>query len=256
MSNAVNASIEATIQDARKMLDIALFQFSISEPALASESLCASADLAIEAAAKARGWTSTGDHSVVSEFVERLAQERNDDGFLHGYSDIQCFRANIGVDFMEDPLIHSSLPSARSFIRKILAIAENEPAFQFGHLDPIEKHLRETQECLKLADSEFSAGRPRQGSAKLWEASCHSVSALAATYGASFCDRDSYLQFVETLTRRTDDHTIAAGFACARTFQANIQRDFLNEDQIKSNRPIVHRFIDEMLKMVDRKFQT
>ena len=115
----------------------------------------------------------------------------------------------------------------------------------------VEEHLRAAQESLQHSDQEFEAGENQQGSEKLWGAASHSVLAVAKVRGWPFVESSSRRQAVGRLSEEYDDPLLVPGYIVAQHFHANFYNDFMEDDEIEADRPMVHRFVHRMLDLVE-----
>ena len=115
----------------------------------------------------------------------------------------------------------------------------------------VEEHLRTAREFLQHSDREFEAGENLQGSEKLWGAASHSVLAVAKRRGWRFGKSASRRIAVRRLTEEYDDPTLDLGYAVAELFHANFYNDFMEDEAIEMDRPMVHRFVHRMLDLVE-----
>ena len=127
-------TVEEHIRQALAFLDHSDREFEAGDELQGSEKLWGAASHAVMAAAKKRGWRFSKYNAkevavdrLAEEYVDRLAEEYNDSSLAYGLSVAQKFHANFYHDQMEDSKIVRDRPLVRSFVRRIVAIAE-EPA--------------------------------------------------------------------------------------------------------------------------------
>ena len=115
----------------------------------------------------------------------------------------------------------------------------------------VEEHLRTAREFLQHSDREFEAGENLQGSEKLWGAASHSVLAVAKRRGWRFGKSASRRIAVHRLAEEYDDPLLASDYATVELFHANFYNDFMEDEAIEMDRPMVHRFVHRMLDLVE-----
>ena len=114
-----------------------------------------------------------------------------------------------------------------------------------------EEHAQIARSFLVNADREFNAGDQLQGSEKLWGAATHAVTALAKQRGWRFGKANARSMAVDRLAEEEDDPSLSDGYWAAEQFHANFYHDFMEDDTIERGRPVVARFVNRILAMVD-----
>ncbi len=107
------------------------------------------------------------------------------------------------------------------------------------------------RDFLVASDREFAAGDDVQGSEKLYGAATHIVSALAQQRGWQYRSHRSMKNAVSQLADEYDDPLVLAGFLAAERFHIHFFHQDLEDYEIKLNRPVVHRFVNRMLGLLD-----
>ena len=114
-----------------------------------------------------------------------------------------------------------------------------------------EDHGRQAQEFLAASDNEFDAGDPLQASEKLWGAATHAVMAVAMQLDWPCRTHRSLSNVVRRLEQETGELYLTAGFGVARKFYMNFYHDEMQDYEIESDRPSVHRFVHRMLALLE-----
>ena len=112
-----------------------------------------------------------------------------------------------------------------------------------------EDHARTALQFLEHSDREFADGDSMQGSEKLCGAASHAVTAIAKERGWRFGKYSHRAAAVDRLSEEYDDSSLALGYAVARKFHANFYYDFLEDDELDHDRPMVHGFVRRIVGM-------
>ena len=115
----------------------------------------------------------------------------------------------------------------------------------------VDDHVQTALQFLEHSQREFAAGEPMQGSEKLWGAASHSVMAIAKQRGwrhGSYRDR---VTAVDRLAEENDEPLLVAGFALAHKFHANLYYDFMENETVEHDRPMVQDFVRRILILVE-----
>ena len=115
----------------------------------------------------------------------------------------------------------------------------------------LEQHARTALQFLEHAERESAAGDNLQGSEKLWGAASHAVTAIAMKRGwpsNKYRDRKAA---VSRLTEEYNDPSLAMGLALAHKFHANFYRDFIEDEDLETDRPLVELFVRRIIGMVE-----
>ena len=110
----------------------------------------------------------------------------------------------------------------------------------------LQEHTHTAQDFLQEADREFAEGKTLQASEKLWGAAAHSVMAIAQQRGWQFGTHYDLKMAAERLAVEYDDSMIAGEFSVAEKFHANFYYGFMEDFQIREDRPIVRRFVERI----------
>ena len=106
-----------------------------------------------------------------------------------------------------------------------------------------EEHVRIALEFLEHSDREFEAGDELQGSEKLWGAASHAVTAIAMKRNWRHGKYNARAAAVSRLAQEYDDPLLTASFSVAQKFHANFYRDFMENEEIAQDRPMVDTFV-------------
>ena len=114
-----------------------------------------------------------------------------------------------------------------------------------------DEHARIALEFLEHSDGEFLAGDILQGSEKLWGAASHAVTAIAKQRGWRSGKYNDRKIAVRRLAEEYGDTSLTPSFSVAHKFHANFYRDFMEDDDIAEDRPIVHNFVRRVIDMME-----
>ena len=113
------------------------------------------------------------------------------------------------------------------------------------------EHVRRALEFLEHSDREFAAGQQQQGSEKLWGAVCQVAFAVAKQRGLPHGKSSHRRRAVRELSREYDEPLIARDYGLAEKFHANFYHDFMEDDEIDDNRPMVREFVHRLIEIVE-----
>ena len=112
-----------------------------------------------------------------------------------------------------------------------------------------EEHIDTAKQFLADSDREFLDGDELQASEKLWGAASHAVMAIAEQRGLH-CRNHKELKIVaHTLANEYEDPFIRNGFSIAEKFHANFYHGFMEDFEVKGDRPLVHEFTARVLEL-------
>ena len=114
-----------------------------------------------------------------------------------------------------------------------------------------QEHGQTARDFLVASDREFASEDDLQGSEKLYGAATHIVSALAQQRGWQYRSHRSMKNAVSQLADEYDDALVLAGFLAAERFHIHFFHQDLEDYEIELNRPVVHRFVNQMLALLD-----
>ena len=114
-----------------------------------------------------------------------------------------------------------------------------------------QEHAQTARDFLVASDREFAAGDDLQGSEKLYGAATHVVSALAQQRGWQYRSHRSMKNAAFRLADEYDDPLVLAGFLAAERFHIHFFHPDLEDYEIELNRPVVHRFVNRMLALLN-----
>lgn len=113
------------------------------------------------------------------------------------------------------------------------------------------EHVATSLQFLEHSDREFEAGDSLQGSENLWGAASYAVIAVSKQRGWSFNKHPHLRVAVRRLAEELDDDSLPAKFSVAEKFHSNFYRDFMYDDEIENDRPIVNRFVRQLVDVVE-----
>ena len=120
-----------------------------------------------------------------------------------------------------------------------------------------QQRVQKAQEFLAVSDAEFAKGDDMQASEKLWGAAAHAVMAVAQqrgwTYGKHYALKVAVRRLAHECAADGDplSGALVSEFTTAESFHANFYHDFMEDFQIETGRPIVRRFVNRVLGMVE-----
>ena len=117
--------------------------------------------------------------------------------------------------------------------------------------DAVAKCIDQAIDFLAQADREFDAGDRRQGSEKLYGAATQAVIAAAKQRGWQYRSHRATKNAVVQLESEYQDPLLVAGFLAAEKFHKNFFHDEMEDYEIVADRPIVHRFVDRLVALVN-----
>ncbi len=116
----------------------------------------------------------------------------------------------------------------------------------------VDEHTQTARDFLDAADLEFAAGDLVQGSEKLWGAAAHAVMAVSQQRGWPHRSHQSLKSAVTKISdEHGDDYELLASFGVAEKFHRNFYHDDMEDWERDADAPVVHRFVDRMLALVD-----
>ena len=104
---------------------------------------------------------------------------------------------------------------------------------------------------LAQADREFDAGDRRQGSEKLYGAATQVVIAAAKQRGWQYRSHRATKNAVIRLESEYQDPLLIAGFLAAEKFHKNFFHDEMEDYEIIADQPIVRRFVNRLVTLVN-----
>ena len=114
-----------------------------------------------------------------------------------------------------------------------------------------EDHGQTARDFLFASDREFAAGDHLQASEKLWGAASHAVMAAAVQRDWACRTHQSLRNAVQQLSDEYGDEALLAGFYAAEKFHKNFYHDEMQQYELEMDRPVVHRFVDRVLTLVE-----
>ena len=113
----------------------------------------------------------------------------------------------------------------------------------------VEDHARKALEFLEHSDREFAAGDESQGSEKLWGAASQAVMAIAKQRGWRYGKSGARATAVTRIAEEYDEPLLVSDYGLAEAFHANFYHEFMEDDVIERDRPLVHRFVHRILDL-------
>ncbi|MCY4558209.1 MAG: hypothetical protein OXF79_17915 [Chloroflexi bacterium] len=117
--------------------------------------------------------------------------------------------------------------------------------------DTIAQCVEQAVAFLAQSDREFDAGDRRQGSEKLYGAATQAVIAAAQQRGWQYRSHRATKNAVIQLESEYQDPLLIAGFLAAEKFHKNFFHDEMEDYEIVADRPIVHRFVNRLVTLVN-----
>ena len=117
--------------------------------------------------------------------------------------------------------------------------------------DTIAQCVDQAVAFLAQSDREFDAGDRRQGSEKLYGAATQAVIAAAQQRGWQYRSHRATKNATIRLADEYDDPFLSAGFVAAEKFHKNFFHDEMEDYEIVADRPIVHRFVNRLVTLVN-----
>ena len=237
--------VQNTAQTTQAFFDAADQHFEDEEPLLAYENLWNAAAHALTAVAETRGWP-TGDPSDLKAAADRLANEASDHHLRHQFAVAQQFRAKFNYGFVERHQLVDYCRLMREFVARMLALLDvyGQVALQTPH-----EYVRAARDSLHDAEAEFAAGDVTAGSASLWQAAAHAVTAVARERGWPSGSHGDVKAAADRLA--SGDHAVIAGFFAAQQFRANASHDFMEPDDVARGLPLAQDFVRRTLALLD-----
>ena len=114
-----------------------------------------------------------------------------------------------------------------------------------------EDFVQTARDLLDESDREFAAGDRPQASEKLWGAASHAVMAVAVHRDWPCRSHRALSNVVARLEQETGDDRLTSGFGIAEKFHRNFYHDEMQDYELGSDRPTVHRFVNRMLALAE-----
>ena len=117
------------------------------------------------------------------------------------------------------------------------------------------EHAQTARDFLVASDREFAAGDHLQGSEKLYGAATQVIIAICQQRGWRYNNHRAMKRAVTELAREQDDNAITdaiiGGYVSAENFHRNFFHDHMEDYDVETERPAVHRFVARMLTLLD-----
>ena len=114
-----------------------------------------------------------------------------------------------------------------------------------------EDHFQTARDFLTASDREFLDGDKLQASEKLWGAATHAVMAAAVQRNWPCRTHRALKLAVDQLADEFQDNSLRGGFGLAEKFHKNFYHDEMEDFEISSDRPEVHRFVHRLLALLE-----
>ena len=114
-----------------------------------------------------------------------------------------------------------------------------------------EDHRQTARDFLIASDREFLDGDKLQASEKLWGAATHAVMAAAVQRNWPCRTHRELKLAVDRLADEFQDELLPGGFVAAEKFHKNFYHDEMEDYEITSDRPQVHRFVHHLLALIE-----
>ncbi len=108
-------------------------------------------------------------------------------------------------------------------------------------------HAEQAWKILEQSEKEFADDDVLQGSEKLWGAACQAVMAVAKSRGWDYGKSKHRSVVIDRLVEERGDSSLASGYSVAQKFHANFYNNFMEDDDIVRDRPIVHQLVEQLL---------
>jgi hypothetical protein len=138
-----------------------------------------------------------------------------------------------------------------------IAVACGEPPKSLGIYMTIkqemtvEEHLSTALQFLEHSGQEFAVGDVLQASEKLWGAASDAVIAVAKKRGWLATKDGHRKSEVGKLAQEYNEPSLTSGFSVAHKFHINFYRDFMEDDDVAWDRPIVERFVRRVVEIAE-----
>ncbi len=109
------------------------------------------------------------------------------------------------------------------------------------------EHAEQARKFLDQSEKEFADDDVLQGSEKLWGAACQAVMAVAKSRGWDYGKSKHRSVVIDRLVEECGDSSLASGYSVAQKFHANFYNNFMEDDDIARDRPIVHQLVQQLL---------
>ena len=117
--------------------------------------------------------------------------------------------------------------------------------------DSVAQCVEQAVAFLEQADREFDTGDRRQGSEKLYGAATQVVIAAAKQRGWQYRSHRATKNATIRLGDEYGDPFLSAGFLAAEKFHQNFFHDEMEDYEIIADRPIVRRFVNRLVELVN-----
>ena len=113
------------------------------------------------------------------------------------------------------------------------------------------EHAQTARDFLAASDREFAAGDHLQGSEKLYGAATQAIIAICQQRGWKYNSHRAMKWAVAEIAWEQGEQLIVGGFSTAERFHANFFHDHMEDYDIETERPAVHRFVARLLTLLD-----
>lgn len=117
----------------------------------------------------------------------------------------------------------------------------------------MQEHVKTAEKARSLlleAYVEFADGDDRlRACEKLWQAAAHAITAVAQQRGWECGDLNALHAAADRLSEEREDPLLASEFDIADFFRVNVDIDYMEDPQLRSNRPHVRHFVESVLSL-------
>ena len=116
------------------------------------------------------------------------------------------------------------------------------------------EHAQTARDFLVASDREFDAGDHLQGSEKLYGAATQVIIAICQQRGWKYNTHRAMKRAVTSLSQESDDDAadaIIGGYVAAENFHRNFFHDHMEDYDIETERPAVHRLVRRLLALLE-----
>ena len=117
----------------------------------------------------------------------------------------------------------------------------------------VAENVAQAREFLSQSDAEFEAGDIRQAAKKLYGAATQAVIAASHQGGWSYRSHRDNKNATDRLATEYRDESLYLGFLAAERFHIHFHHGDLEDYEIDSARPRVHRFVNRLLALVEER---
>ncbi len=105
------------------------------------------------------------------------------------------------------------------------------------------EHAKHAKIFLEQSDKEFASGDILQGSEKLWGATAQALMASEGQKGRPAPGK--HVKMIAVVDQHYPE--LRTSFAVARAFHSNFYHDFMEDADIRQQRPLIHDLVNQLL---------